>query len=86
MNQATLIATINKAIPQAEAVPASEFSGRESDTGIWFKGSEDCAADGQRIFNYYDLNNMFHPTLEQILNDAGWFASPHDAGTLMAYN
>jgi hypothetical protein len=85
MNQSTLIAKINKAIPEALAVPASEFSGRESDSGIWFRGSEDCAADGNRIFDYYNMNNMFHPILNKIITDAGWFASPHDAGTLMAY-
>lgn len=82
MKTKALIKKINKAIPEARAVPMADWDG--SDDGIWFRGSEDYVeADGRLIFGGgFDV----HPKLEKILDDAGWFAEPYDSGTLMAYN
>lgn len=88
MNKSVLIKKINKALPQAEAVDASEFYGEDRD-GIWFKGSEATASDGFIIFDYYEEFTQdtmgIHPTLYKILNEAGWYGEPYDAGTLMAW-
>tara|TARA_R110002012_G_scaffold298325_2_gene496672 strand:- start:314 stop:562 length:249 start_codon:yes stop_codon:yes gene_type:complete len=82
MKANALIKKINKAIPEARAVPMADWDG--SDDGIWFRGSEDYVeADGRLIMSGgWDV----HPRLEKILDDAGWYAEPYDSGTLMAYN
>ena len=85
MNENDLIKIINKQLPEAQAVSIKEFYDTVED-GIWFKGSEDLAKDDLIIFNYYEkLENQIHPTLSKILDDAGWYGEPYDAGTLMAY-
>ena len=87
MKTKDLIKKINKLIPQAKAVKASDFYNDSSTDGIWFKGSEDyCKADDLPIFDYYEeFGHSIHPTLEKILTDAGWYGEPYDAGTLMAW-
>ena len=90
MREKTLIKKINRLIPQAKAVPASEFYDDPEVEGIWFKGSEDEYLDGLPIYNPYcefgihrDTGGI-HGDLYKILEDAGWYAEPYDAGTLMA--
>jgi hypothetical protein len=87
MKENDLIKKINKIIPEAKAVPMKEFYDVEISGGIWFKGSEDyCKTDDLPIFDYYEeFGNDIHPTLEKILDDAGWYGEPYDVGTLMAY-
>ena len=90
LTEKTLIEKINRLIPQAKATPASEFYGDPEIEGIWFKGSEDAHLDGLPIYNPYcefgihlDTGGI-HGDLYKILEDAGWYAEPYDAGTLMA--
>lgn len=94
INENDLIKIINKQIPEAQAVSIKEFY--EDDdyaeispryNGIWFKGSEDyCKSDDLPIFDCYEeFGHDIHPTLSKILDDAGWYGEPYDAGTLMAY-
>jgi len=90
LTEKTLIEKINRLIPQAKATPASEFYGDPEIEGIWFKGSEDEHPDGLPIYNPYcefgihlDTGGI-HGDLYKILEDAGWYAEPYDAGTLMA--
>jgi hypothetical protein len=88
MKTKDLIKKINKLIPEAKAVRASDFYNDNSRDGIWFRGSEDYASDGLLIFDYYEeyaIHSKIHPTLEKILTDAGWYGEPYDAGTLMAW-
>ena len=90
LTEKTLIEKINRLIPQAKATPASEFYGDPEIEGIWFKGSEDAHPDGLPIYNPYcefgihlDTGGI-HGDLYKILENAGWYAEPYDAGTLMA--
>ena len=86
LNQNSLIKRINKLMPEAQAVKASEFYNDSSRDGIWFKGSEDFSKDDLRIFDYYEeYGYSIHPKLDKILTNAGWYGEPYDAGTLMAY-
>lgn len=88
MKKHTLIKKINKELPEAQAVDAEEFDPQYKN-GIWFKGSEDSASDSHYIFNYYEEYTQdtmgIHPTLYKILDEAGWYGEPYDAGTLMAW-
>jgi hypothetical protein len=89
MNESDLILEINEYIPQARAVSLKEFYDNEDSQGIWFKGSEDIASDGTIVFDgnetYMSETQGIHPTLYDILEKAGWYGQPYDAGTLMAY-
>lgn len=84
LSQAKMIELIKKEMPEALPVPASEFTGREGN-GIWFRGSEEWASDGGRIFDSYNMEQEIHPKLDQLLTSNGWYGSPYDSGTLMAY-
>ena len=81
MKQQKLIDTINELFPKAKAVPMEKRY--DSDEGIWFRGSEEVHSDGLPIFDYYGFG--CHPEINSILNNAGWFYEPQDAGTMMAY-
>tara|TARA_R100001082_G_scaffold24472_1_gene11964 strand:+ start:438 stop:716 length:279 start_codon:yes stop_codon:yes gene_type:complete len=86
LTENALIKRINKLMPEAKPIKASEFYDDTEVVGIWFKGSEDYASDDLRIFDYYEeFGYDIHPKLEKILTNAGWYGEPHDAGTLMAY-
>jgi len=81
-----LIALINRAVPEALAVPLSEWTSNEDGDGIWFRGSEEYTSDGGRVFNYYAADgNMMHPTIQKLLDKHGYYAQPYDCGTVMAY-
>lgn len=82
-SESALIAKINKALPEARATPYREFAERDV-VGIWFRGSESYAGDIP-IYDCYNAAQEIHPTLEKMLNDAGWYAEPYDSGTLIAY-
>jgi len=88
MKQGHLINKINKLIPVAKATPMSEFYGDDS-TGIWIRGSEysykGSLSYERLLFEYYDFENQLHPDLLEIIEDAGWYGEPYDAGTLMLY-
>jgi hypothetical protein len=81
MKQGHLINKINRLIPIANATPKEEFDGG---SGIWIRGSEYCFKN-RLLFEYYDFDEPVHPDLLKIIEDAGWFYEPHDAGTLMLY-
>lgn len=83
MKQGNLINKINRLIPIANATPMSEFYADDS-TGIWIRGSEYSYKD-RLLFEYYDFENQVHPELLKIIEDAGWYGEPYDAGTLMLY-
>tara|TARA_B100001059_G_C17815523_1_gene574976 strand:+ start:2036 stop:2293 length:258 start_codon:yes stop_codon:yes gene_type:complete len=83
MKQGHLINKINKLIPVANATPMSEFYDDDS-IGIWIRGSEYSYKD-RLLFEYYDFENQVHPELLKIIEDAGWYGEPYDAGTLMLY-
>lgn len=86
MELKTLIKKIDKELPEAKAMEGIEWDmGYEE--AIWFKGSEDYAADGQPIFDIYgniDTDGV-HPKLYKIIDTAGWYCEPYDAGTLFAF-
>jgi hypothetical protein len=88
MKKHTLIKKINKELPEAMAINGADFDKRHKN-GIWFSGSESIASDGQIIFDYYEEYTQdtmgIHPTLYKILDEAGWYGEPYDAGTLMAW-
>ena len=86
MEQKTLIKKINKELPEAMATEGIEWNAN-SDSAIWFRGSEDYAADDQLIYdNYGHINTMgVHPKLYKIVEAAGWYCEPYDAGTLSAF-
>ena len=85
MELKTLIKKIDKELPEAMATEGIEWAvGYEH--SIWFRGSEDYAADGQLIYdNYGHISTMgVHPKLYKIVEAAGWYCEPYDAGTLFA--
>ena len=86
MKQGHLINKINRLIPIANATPKEEFDGG---SGIWIRGSEYSFKGsldyGRLLFEYYDFEDQVHPDLKEIIEDAGWFYEPYDAGTLMLY-
>jgi|FLMP01.3.fsa_nt_emb hypothetical protein len=86
MKQAILIAKLNKLFPEVNAVPRSDFDGSED--GIWFRGSEDYLANGERVFDTYNVSWNFgmNPVIEKVLEAAGWYSESYDAGTCMAYS
>lgn len=88
MKQGHLINKINRIIPIANATPMSEFYDDDS-TGIWIRGSEysykGSLSYERLLFEYYDFENQVHPDLKEIIEDAGWYGEPYDAGTLMLY-
>jgi len=85
MKQAQLINHLNKLFPEARAVAREEFDG--SNVGVWFRGSEDFLANGERVFDHYEVSWNFgmNPAIEVVLEKAGWYSEPYDAGTAMAY-
>lgn len=86
MKAATLIAKLNKMFPEVNAVPREDFDGQEG--GIWFRGSEDSLANGERVYDHYnmDWNWGMNPRIEAVLMNAGWYSEAYDAGTCMAYS
>ncbi len=88
MKQGHLINKINRLIPIANATPMSEFYDDDS-TGIWIRGSEydfkGSLPYERLLFEYYLDDDAVHPDLLKIIEDAGWFWEPYDAGTLMLY-
>ena len=91
MKEKTLINKINKLMPQAKAVPLAEFYDDPKAEGIWFRQEGNEHSDGFPIYDSYcefgihmDTNGV-HGKLYKILDDAGWYSEPYDAGTLMAY-
>ena len=86
MNIKALIKKISKEFPEARATRGDEWSdGYEF--AIWFKGSEDHTADGGIIFDEFGQPETMgvHPKLYEIVNAAGWYCEPYDAGTLFAF-
>jgi hypothetical protein len=90
MNIKALIKKINKELPEARATEGIEWD-ENADTAkdghlIWFRGSEDYAADDELIYdNYGHINTAgVHPKLNKIVEAAGWYCEPYDAGTLFA--
>jgi hypothetical protein len=88
MRQEHLINKINRLIPIAKATPMSEFYDDDS-TGIWIKGSEylykGTLSYDRLLFESYLDDEAIHPDLLEIIEDAGWYGEPYDAGTLMLY-
>ncbi len=84
LTQNQLITLIKKQFAEALPTPISDWDSTREGEGIWFRGSEDYAKDGTRIFNAYSEDDV-HPKLAELLKDSGWYASPYDSGTLMAY-
>jgi len=93
MKQGHLINKINRLIPIANATPKEEFDGG---SGIWIRGSEysfQGSLDYERLLYEHYLayeqgcseDDCVHPDLLKIIEDAGWFYEPYDAGTLMLY-
>ena len=89
MKQGHLINKINRLIPIARATPMAEFTGEDTDRGIWIRGSEYSHTGslefGRLLFEYYMFDDPIHPDLLKIIDDAGWYWEPYDAGTLMLY-
>ena len=85
MTNNKLIELINIAVPEAQAVPIAQWDNSRTDSGIWFKGSEDYTSDNKRVFNYYSEGDMLHPKIEKLLAKHGYYVSPYDSGTVMAY-
>ena len=85
MTEATLIARINAAIPEAQAVSGFEWDERKEGSGlIWLRGSGRWV-DGRLVFDHYAEQDV-HPTLQAVLDKApGWIAEPNDAETLLLY-
>ena len=65
----------------------SEFTGNESDSGIWFKSSTvKVSFDGEEFdMPLIDENYEIYSKLNKFLEDNGWMAEPYDSETLMAY-
>jgi len=88
MKEGHLINKINRLIPIAKATPMSEFYDDDS-TGIWIKGSEylykGTLSYDRLLFESYLDDEAIHPDLLEIIEDAGWYGEPYDAGTLMLY-
>lgn len=85
MINSKLIALINNAVPEAQAVCISQWDNSEEGGGIWFKGSEEYTSKGKRVFNYYNDGDMMHPKIEKLLAKYDYHVSPYDSGTVMAY-
>jgi len=81
----SLIKQINEAMPKAMADTTARYYNDDS-TGIWLRGSEDYNEDGSRIFNYYDMEQMLHPTIQSIIDKVDWYAEPYDSGTCMLWH
>ena len=96
MKEGHLINKINRLIPIAKATPMSEFYDDDSRTGIWIRGSEydykGTLPYERLLYEHYlayeegcSEDDAVHPDLLKIIEDAGWFWEPYDAGTLMLY-
>ena len=85
MQAKTLITKLEELFPEARPVPRSDFDGYGN--GIWFRGSEEFLANGERVFDHYNMEWNFgmNPAIEAVLEAAGWYSEPYDAGTCMAY-
>ena len=91
MKEKTLIKKINRLMPEAKATPLSEFYNNPEAEGICFRQEGNHHSDGLPIYDCYcefgvhtDTNGV-HGELYKVLEAAGWYAEPYDAGTLMAY-
>ncbi len=90
-----MIELVNKAYPNARAVPLAQFYDDETEKGIWFHGSEDWDViptefDGtDSMFDFYRDSwcntGGVNPVFDKFMKEHGWFCEPYDAGTLMAY-
>ena len=80
-----LIETLEKKFPESKPTTTRDFNGVEG--GIWFRGSEDVLANGERVFDYYNeaWDFSINPRIDKVLAKAGYFAEPYDSGTCMAY-
>ena len=77
-----LIKKLNATFPGINAVSTVEWDGNEG--GIWFRQEGNLHPDGTYYFDYYGSRQV-HPEVEKMLDSAGFFAEPYDAGTWMAY-
>jgi len=72
LTETQMIDAITKAVPEARPVPYGDFDGTDA-TGIWFKGSEDHAANGLPIYDTYEEfgGEMIHKALSKVLEAGG---------------
>jgi len=89
MKEAALIKKINKLYPGVKATPLAEFYGDETQEGIWFRGSEGDAINGEPVYAYWYTGwaETFgvNPEFDKLVEKCGWHCEAYDAGTLMAY-
>jgi hypothetical protein len=83
----TLCKRLNQAFPGCNAVTHEQWTGeyKTDQDGIWFRSEGEYAADGVRLYDYWSTEGMFHPALLKMVERSGFYLSPYDAGTLMAY-
>ena len=89
MKETALIKKINKLYPGVKATPLAEFHDDPTKEGIWFRGSEGDAIDGEPMYSYWkaDWAETFgvNPKFDKLIEKCGWHCEAYDAGTLMAY-
>ena len=86
-----MIDIIRAKYPKLFLKTTEEFDGSEN--GIWSSGENgDQATDERPLFDYYaqDYNEEIyifgvHKEIRELLEEHGWFAEWHDAGTIMFY-
>ena len=86
-----LIEKLEKKFPKLDVRPSEEFDGHVG--GLWItNASEATGANGLPLFDYYAEDNnevtyvmSIHRDLITVLDSEGFFAEPHDTGTLMAW-
>ena len=81
-----MIDILNEKFEGINAVPASDFYGKESD-GIWFRVNEGFLIKDLPMYCDNVFPNTFgtNPRLEKVLSKHGWFSEPYDGVTLLAY-
>ena len=85
LQRSKLIAKLNRVFPDCNAVPSEDFDGQRG--GIWFRQEGEYAPDGLPLFDYWGECHAecVHPSLDKMLESAGWHTEPYDAGTYFAW-
>jgi hypothetical protein len=89
LSQEKLIQVLEKKFKLDFVTDGGIFSS-SNEGSIWISAENgELASDGRILFDYYtEYNDYFfgiHPEFEAFVEDAGWYCSWNDAGTLFLY-
>lgn len=86
----TLMELLEKRYPNMFLRTTEQFDGEKG--GIWTSAEDGIMIGNRLMFNYYSQDNKeatyimgVHKSLVSFLEQHGWYAQYHDAGTVMFY-